>query len=154
MKFERPEQPHGEHLQREFLQRFATAFASLNADNLERLGQLYSDDVHFQDPLHEINGLAAMHAYFKELYANVQELHFQFYGFDQLYPGAGYLRWKMTYRHPRLKGGQTIEVDGCSHLLWRDKVYAHRDYFDAGALLYEHLPLMGRVIHWLKGRLA
>ncbi|MEN0105301.1 MAG: nuclear transport factor 2 family protein [Pseudomonas sp.] len=154
MKFERPEQPAGEHQQREFLQRFATAFAGLNADNLERLSQLYTDDVRFQDPLHEITGLPAMQDYFRELYSNVQALSFQFYGFDQLYPGAGYLRWKMTYCHPRLNGGQPIEVDGCSHLMWRDKVYFHRDYFDAGALLYEHLPLMGRVIRWLKGRLA
>jgi hypothetical protein len=154
MKFERPEQPQGEHLQREFLQRFATDFASLNADNLERLGHLYSHDVHFQDPLHEIQGLPALTQYFKELYANVQDLQFQFYGFDQLYPGAGYLRWKMSYRHPRLNGGQLIEVQGCSHLLWRDKVYAHHDYFDAGALLYEHLPVMGRLIRWLKRRLV
>jgi len=139
---------------RDFLQRFAHAFAALNADNLDTLGQLYSDDVRFQDPLHEIHGLPAMRAYFEQLYANVQDLHFQFHGFDELTPGAGYLRWTMTYRHPRLNGGKAIEVDGCSHLLWHDKVYAHRDYFDAGALLYEHLPVMGRVIHWLKGRLA
>lgn len=154
MTFERAQAPDPEHPQCEFLQRFATAFAGLNASNLERLSELYTDDIHFQDPLHEIHGLPAVHTYFRELYSNVQSLEFHFYGFDQLYPGAGYLRWKMSYRHPRLKGGQLIEVQGCSHLLWRDKVYAHRDYFDAGALLYEHLPLMGRLIHWLKGRLA
>ncbi|MGY4533799.1 hypothetical protein ACVW0Y_002932 [Pseudomonas sp. TE3786] len=154
MKFEQPDPSNDGQAQREFLQRFATAVASLDANNLERLSELYSADVRFEDPLHEIHGLAALTRYFHELYANVQELHFQFYGFDQLYPGAGYLRWKMTYRHPRLNGGRQIEVDGCSHLLWRDKVYAHRDYFDAGALLYEHLPLLGRLIRWLKGRLA
>ena len=36
----------------------------------------------------------------------------------------------------------------------RDRVHFHQDYFDAGALLYEHLPLMGGAIRWLKGRLA
>jgi hypothetical protein len=61
----------------------------------------------------------------------------------------------MTYRHPRLKQGEPILVQGCSHLLWTDdKVFQHRDFFDAGALLYEHLPVMGRMIRWLKGRLA
>ena len=53
-----------------------------------------------------------------------------------------------------LRGGAPISVDGCSHLLWWDKVYQHRDYFDACAMLYEHLPLMGGVIAWLKRRLA
>ena len=134
----------------EFLEHFARQFAGLNKDNLQRLGELYSDDVHFTDPLHDVHGLSDLRGYFAKLYANVSELSFDFRGFDQVREGEGYLRWVMSYRHPRLDGGRLITVDGCSHLLWRDKVYRHRDYFDAGALLYEHLPVLGRVIAWLK----
>ena len=134
----------------EFLEHFARQFAGLNKDNLQRLGELYSDDVHFTDPLHDVHGLSDLRIYFAKLYANVSELSFDFRGFDQVREGEGYLRWVMSYRHPRLDGGRLITVDGCSHLLWRDKVYRHRDYFDAGALLYEHLPVLGRVIAWLK----
>lgn len=138
----------------DFLRQFAERFAGLDASNLDRLGELYSDDILFRDPLHEVRGLPAVRGYFGELYANVSELRFDFYGFDQSAEGEGYLRWTMSYRHPRLRGGELIRVEGCSHLRWRDKVYQHRDYFDAGALLYEHLPILGRVIAWLKGRLA
>ena len=138
----------------DFLRQFAERFAGLDASNLDRLGELYSDDILFRDPLHEVRGLPAVRGYFGELYANISELRFDFYGFDQSAEGEGYLRWTMSYRHPRLRGGQLIRVEGCSHLRWRDKVYQHRDYFDAGALLYEHLPILGRVIAWLKGRLA
>ena len=138
----------------DFLRRFATEFAALDAGNLARLGELYSDDVLFRDPLHEVRGLPALQRYFAEMYANVGRLDFDFHGFDQVYDGEGYLRWTMHFRHPRLRGGAPISVDGCSHLLWWDKVYQHRDYFDAGAMLYEHLPLMGGVIAWLKRRLA
>ncbi|MEE1947956.1 nuclear transport factor 2 family protein [Pseudomonas alcaligenes] len=138
----------------DFLRRFATEFAALDAGNLARLGELYSDDVLFRDPLHEVRGLPALQRYFAEMYANVGRLDFDFHGFDQVCDGEGYLRWTMHFRHPRLRGGAPISVDGCSHLLWRDKVYQHRDYFDAGAMLYEHLPLMGGVIAWLKRRLA
>lgn len=138
----------------DFLRRFATDFAALDATRLQHLGELYSDDVLFRDPLHEVRGLPALQDYFTELYANVGRLEFDFHGFDQVCDGEGYLRWTMHFRHPRLRGGARISVDGCSHLLWWDKVYQHRDYFDAGALLYEHLPLMGGVITWLKRRLA
>ncbi|RMQ45518.1 hypothetical protein ALQ04_03744 [Pseudomonas cichorii] len=138
----------------EFLQRFAHDFAALNKDNLERVGELYSDDVSFTDPLHQIHGLTAMRRYFAELYANVSELHFEFHRFDEVRPGEGYLVWTMSYSHPRLARGRLINVEGCSHLHWHEKVYRHRDYFDAGALLYEHLPIMGRLIAWLKKRLA
>ena len=138
----------------DFLHRFAHAFASLDAHNLDRLGALYSDDVRFSDPLHAIQGLPAMTRYFSELYGNVQGLRFDFQGIDPLRQGEGYLRWTLVYCHPRLNGGQPIQVQGCSHLMWHDKVFYHRDYFDAGALLYEQLPVLGRLIHWLKGRLA
>lgn len=138
----------------DFLASFATRFAALNKDNLELLGELYSDDVLFCDPLHELHGLTAVRRYFAELYANVEALRFEFHGYDQVAEGEGYLRWTMRYRHPRLRGGAEIAVEGCSHLLWRDRVYRHRDYFDAGALLYEHLPVLGSVIAWLKRRLA
>ena len=138
----------------EFLRRFAHQFCELNKDNLHRLVELYSDDIHFTDPLHEVQGLGQLNDYFKELYANVSELRFDFHGFDQIGDGEGYLRWVMSYRHPRLAGGKVIRVSGCSHLLWRDKVCRHLDYFDAGALLYEHVPVLGQVITWLKRRMG
>jgi hypothetical protein len=138
----------------DYLRQFAHDFAALNKDNLHLLGKLYSDDALFCDPLHEVRGLSNMQRYFGEMYANVSELRFDFYGFDQVRDGEGYLRWTMRYRHPRLRGGAEIAVEGCSHLLWHERVYQHRDYFDAGALLYEHLPLLGSVIAWLKRRLA
>jgi len=137
-----------------FLRQFAQRFAQLDKDNLQRLGELYTDDVRFTDPLHEVQGLGQLRGYFAELYANVSELRFDFHGFDQIAEGEGYLRWVMSYRHPRLADGRLIRVDGCSHLRWRDKVYCHRDYFDAGALLYEHLPVLGRAIAWLKRRMG
>lgn len=137
----------------DFLQRFSRAFTSLNKDNLDQLAVIYSEDIEFTDPLHTVHGLIELRRYFTELYAQVSELHFDFHGYDRLGPGQGYLRWTMTYRHPRLAHGKPIEVEGCSHLRWSEKVFYHRDYFDAGALLYEHLPVFGALIRWLKRRL-
>ncbi|WP_300627534.1 nuclear transport factor 2 family protein [Pseudomonas sp.] len=138
----------------DFLRRFGQTFATLDKHNLGLLDGLYSDDIVFADPLHEVHGLPELHRYFAQLYSNVEQLNFDFHGFDQTAEGEGYLRWTMSFRHPRLSGGKLIRVQGCSHLMWRDKVYRHRDYFDAGALLYEHLPVLGGVISWLKRRMG
>ncbi|WP_248748995.1 nuclear transport factor 2 family protein [Pseudomonas sp. MWU15-20650] len=138
----------------DFLRRFAHAFATLDKHNLDRLDSLYSADIIFVDPLHEIHGLPAMRHYFAELYSNVSQLRFDFHGFDPVADGEGYLRWKMSFCHPRLANGKVIQVEGCSHLMWHDKVYRHRDYFDAGAMLYEQLPVIGRMIRWLKRRVG
>ena len=140
----------------DFLQRFARDFAGLEASNLDRLGLLYADDIHFSDPLHEVHGLIDLSRYFEQLYANVSELDFDFSGFDEVRDGQGYLRWTMRYRHPRLNGGAPITLEGCSLLFWNaeGKVTRHQDFFDAGALLYEHIPLLGGAIRWLRRRLA
>ncbi|SFU00714.1 nuclear transport factor 2 family protein [Pseudomonas marincola] len=138
----------------DFLEQFARDFNALNAGNLDRLGEMYSDDLAFTDPMHSINGLSDFKAYMREMYANVEQIEFIFEGCDYVAEDQGYLRWTMRFRHPRLAAGKQIEVPGCSHLRWREKVYYHRDYFDAGAMLYEHLPVMGAVINWLKRRLA
>lgn len=138
----------------DFLRRFAHSFATLDKQNLQLLDSLYSEDIAFTDPLHEVHGLPALRRYFTELYSNVSQLQFDFHGFDAVAEGEGYLRWTMKFRHPRLSGGKVIQVQGCSHLMWHDKVYRHRDYFDAGALLYEHVPVLGRIVSWLKRRMG
>jgi hypothetical protein len=104
--------------------------------------------------LHRVEGLPALRDYFAQLYANVSDVRYDFHGYDETGPGEGYLRWTLRFRHPRLNGGAPIELPGCTYLRWNDRVYLHRDFFDAGALLYEHLPLFGPLIRWLKRRLA
>ena len=53
----------------DYLERFAQRFSELDASNLERLGELYSDDIQFRDPLHQVQGLSALRTYFDQLYA-------------------------------------------------------------------------------------
>ena len=103
----------------DFLHDFARRFAALDASKLHTLHELYSDDIQFRDPLHEIHGLAALQAYFAQLYANVSELSFTFHGYDQVQDGSGYLRWTLHYRHPRLSRGQVIA--GCGQVLESQK---------------------------------
>jgi len=137
----------------DFLRLFADNFSQLGKDNLHRLNQMYSQDVYFCDPLQEVQGLRSLRGHFANLYGNAEQLDFDFRGFDYVREGEGYLRWQMSFRHPHLRAGQLIEVEGCSHLKWRDKVYCHRDYFDAGAMVYEHVPVVGRLIRWLKAKM-
>ncbi|MEW9678073.1 nuclear transport factor 2 family protein [Pseudomonas sp. TE50-2] len=137
-----------------YLQQFAERFAQLDGDRLDALENLYSEDITFRDPLHRIDGLKDLRAYFAQLYANAHDIRYVFAGADEVIPGQGYLRWTLQFRHPRLAGGRPVSLQGCSYLHWRDRVYFHQDFFDAGALLYEHIPLMGGAIRWLKGRLA
>ena len=64
------------------------------------------------------------------------------------------LFWQMQYRHPKLNKGEIVRVDGMSQLKFHQRIYFHRDYFDLGQMLYEHLPCMGGLIRLLKDRAA
>lgn len=134
---------------------FASTFAELDRHNLHRLTEIYSADIHFTDPLHDVQGLEAMRAYFEQMYANVTSIDFDFHQCVSVSESQALLRWTMTFCHPKLKKGQPIKIDGCSYIFFHNqRVSRHIDYYDAGALLYEHIPVMGGIIRWLKGRLA
>ncbi len=134
---------------------FLAVYNRLTIDNLDLLDRIYSADIEFCDPAHEIRGLEALRRYFAELYRNVDSIGFSFNRRHRV-DSEAYLSWRMSFRHPKLARGRTIEVDGLSYLQFDDtgKVSYHRDYFDLGAMLYEHLPLLGRLVKTIKRRLG
>ncbi|MDR9440888.1 MAG: nuclear transport factor 2 family protein [Halomonas sp.] len=137
------------------LEAFCAFFNKLDKTCTKKLYQVYTADVEFIDPLHHIKGREALEGYFCTLYDNVTSCQFTFYETLQRQDTA-FITWTMHLVHPRLDGGHRVEVEGCSHLLFAEdgRVVRHRDYFDAGALLYERLPVMGPAVRWVKRQLT
>jgi limonene-1,2-epoxide hydrolase len=144
--------------------RVRAIFNAMNRDNLHLVDELYAPEVLFVDPFHRIQGRDALRDYYRKMYADVQAIRFDFSDATET-PADRVLYWTMPYRHPRLGGGKPISLEGCSRLVFADadvgagvggdaagKVILHRDYFDAGALLYEHIPLLGRGIRFIRER--
>lgn len=136
------------------LERFRNLFNSLDARNLNKLSSVYSEDVQFQDPLSSVSGLDPLTHYFAGAYANVLSCNFEF-GEAVINREHVAITWIMRLRHKRIRRGREILVHGMSRLIIHNgKVTYHRDYFDVGQLLYEHLPVIGRFIHWLRKQAA
>lgn len=133
------------------LENFMSTYLQLDKTNLELLDKIYRDDIVFTDPLHRIEGLANLKNYFSYMYDNVQSIHFD-YESQICTDNEASIQWLMTFRHKKLNNAKSIEVNGSSHLRFDDKVYYHRDYFDAGQMLYEHIPLVRRLISFIKKR--
>ena len=137
------------------MKNFLEVFNSLTSENLHRLDEIYTSDIRFVDPAHEITGIEKLRDYFAKLYANVTSVNFDFH--EVVSDGlSGYVQWDMHFAHPRLKGGRTIIVPGASFLRFSStgKVSYHRDYFDLGSMLYQHLPLIGSVVRSINRRLG
>jgi hypothetical protein len=134
---------------------FLEMYNSLHADNLHRLREVYRRDVRFVDPAHEIDGLDNLVSYFENMYKNVSSIGFTFT--EPVFDGTdGYVSWEMTFSHKRLAGGRRLQVDGLTHVRMDGEgmVYFHRDYFDLGAMVYEHVPVLGRIIQTIRKRLG
>ena len=140
----------------QILKDFKQLYNRLDRDTLsfELLNSVYADNIKFEDCFHNIQGINSLFEYFDNLYENVKYIHFDFEN-HWINGDSGMLTWTMSYQHPKLNGGELIFVKGASHLNFEQgKVASHRDYFDGGALLYEHIPILKRIIFFLKNRLA
>ena len=135
------------------LDRVRAIFNAMGRDSLHLVDEIYSPTVLFVDPFHRIEGRPALREYYRKMYADVQSIRFDFSG-ETAAADDVVLYWTMTYSHPRLRGGAPISLEGCSRLAFGPdgKVVLHRDYFDAGALLYEHVPLLGRAVRFIRER--
>lgn len=134
---------------------FKNLYQTLNASNCKTdiVDQVYRSDVLFQDSFHRIEGLYAMKEYFNALYLNLKSSEFVFH--DQwIGNGSAMLTWTMTYSHRKLNRGESISIEGATEIRFDEKIYFHKDYFDGGGLLYEHVPVLGSVIKQLKKYMA
>ncbi|WP_158969804.1 nuclear transport factor 2 family protein [Paraglaciecola sp. L3A3] len=129
---------------------FIQVYQRLNKDNLYQLKDIYHGDIQFIDPLHTVHGMQQLEQYFSHLYANVESIEFTI---EECFESndRGFLYWTMTYRHTSLNGGKPISVKGHSRLKFQQQlVIFHQDYLDTNAMLFEHIPVIGRLIKYLK----
>jgi hypothetical protein len=134
------------------IERFKAYFKILHESDLSQLRDLYSQQILFKDPVHEIRGLVELEDYFTSLCADLSDCRFEYLD-EMITDQAAYVKWMMHFKHPKL-GNRLISVRGVSHLKISDKIDYHEDFYDMGAMLYEQLPLIGNVTRWLRLRLA
>ena len=135
------------------IERFKAFYRELKPEKFDQIEELYAPAIIFKDPVHQIRGVDYLHRYFVDLCADLDSCRFEF--LDELSQhDSCYIKWDMHFSHPRL-GQEVISVRGMTQLkLKEEKIIYHEDVYDLGAMLYEHLPLIGSATRWLKKRLA
>lgn len=127
-------------------------YSALKTSKMEQLNDLYAPDIRFTDPVHQVQGLENLTEYLENTIKNVEYCHFTFTN-ELFSETGGYLTWDMHFAHPKLRGGKEIIVPGVSQLVFNQelgKIQAHTDFYDMGALLYEHIPGVGWVTKKVK----
>ena len=133
---------------------FMQVYNTLSIDNLTLLSSIYDERITFVDPVHTIEGLPDLYNYFENLYQNLRSCDFVIE--DVIVDDShAAIYWAMTYQHAKFNKGKPVTIAGNSYIKGEnDKVIYHRDYFDLGAMVYEQLPVIGRLIRWIKRQVA
>lgn len=135
----------------EIIEKFKEYYTDLDMFDQVALGVVYEENIQFTDPIHSLNGLSSLHEYFKGMADNVEHCTFDFHR-QVSQESSAYLEWNMKLT---MKGSQKIIVaPGVTYIEFGDKVSLHRDYFDAGAMFYENVPILRSIIRYIKKRIA
>lgn len=114
---------------------------------------VYSHDIVFRDPLHEIQGLNVLIEYMENMYGNVRSCEFVYLD-EWVKDGSACIKWDMVFSHKRLAFGRKITVRGMTHISFNQRIESHEDVFDLGAMIYQNIPVLGKLVRWLNSRLS
>jgi ketosteroid isomerase-like protein len=136
---------------RERLVQNMNAFNVEGPQAVERIPDLYAEDVVFQDPIQTVHGLAPFLETNRRMMGRAKALEVEiadvFEAGDQIF-----CSWKMRYV-PKM--GPAIAIDGCTHCRVRDgKIVYHRDYWDLLGSVVESLPVVAPVYKMLVKKLG
>lgn len=131
--------------------RFCKVYGTLNANNVDKIADVYDENIVFVDPLHRIEGLEALKRYMANMYVNLTDYSIEIKETVQQQDLA-YVNWDLAFQHPKLNQGKQVSFPGVTRLVIREKIIFHQDFFDAAAMLYEFIPLLGSAVKWIKKR--
>lgn len=133
--------------------RIVAYFETLTPHSVAELGTLYDGQARFKDPFNEVQGVAAIRPIFEHMFVALQAPRFVITA--QVLQGSQcFLTWEFRFRFRNFQRDTEQTIRGASHLLLSEQglITLHRDYWDAAEELYEKLPLVGRLMRWLKER--
>ncbi|MEM7650766.1 MAG: nuclear transport factor 2 family protein [Pseudomonadota bacterium] len=127
-------------------------FEKLNARSIRLIEKIAAPGIRFKDPFNDVQGVDAFERIFEHMFANIDSPKFEVQDYAWGKEGhTAYLRWVLHYK---LKG-QSRRIDGMSEVMFSKdgKLMSHIDHWDAGEQFYEHIPVLGALIRFVKSKL-
>ena len=129
-------------------------FKQLQSNTMYLVDQFYAEDIHFIDPIVELHDREAMRHYYESSYSGADTVTFTVpsvldQGDEQV------IVWEMTLISKKLNKGNPIVVQGASHIRYNSegKAVYHRDYFDMGQMIYDHVPFVRGMVKFVDKRM-
>lgn len=123
--------------------------------DFDQLSRFISPDIHFVDPFNDTIGLAQYRIILEDMRTQLSELNIEVLESAMAGEQKALLRWRLSGRLNAF-GGRPWMVEGCAAIAFDERglVAEHLDYWDAAGGLYESLPVIGRIMRYLRKRLS
>ncbi|BFT29770.1 nuclear transport factor 2 family protein [Alteromonas sp. D210916BOD_24] len=139
------------------IERFCDIYADICQISPDELNAIYAKDIVFIDPITTHRGLEDVKTYFARLLDKAESCRFSISDVFECHgPNTNVTHvanWTMTL--VLLKSNKVIYLDGTTQLSVKDNIIVyHKDYYDLGEMVYEHIPVLGFLIRTIKRKLA
>lgn len=132
---------------------FKQFYKIFNSETPAQLPRFYHPAVTFKDPIHELKGIAALTDYFASFYNEEAQYEFEFIN-EVITHDQAFFQWKMHYSHPRLANGKPLLLNGGTLIKFNTQIIYHEDFYDMGAMIYKHIPVLGWAVKKINARIA
>ncbi len=130
--------------------RFAAFFKDVTPESIHaQTAGLYAENVWFNDTLKTLHGREAVKSYFLKISSNTGFMRCNVLDFAR--SGSNYyVRWTMDVQFKNSK--ETIRTIGMTQLRFdsEGRIIFHQDFWDSGAGFFEHVPVLGAAVRWIK----
>jgi hypothetical protein len=133
--------------------RFKQLYKKFNQETIDKLPDIYSPQVVFKDPVHQLQGIHELSNYFAGFCSDDLQCEFTIYN-EIISHNQAFFQWKMDYQHPRLESGKPLTLDGSSLIKFNSHITFHQDFYDMGAMIYQHVPVLGWVVRKVNAKIA
>ena len=140
------------------LAKYIQYYETLTRRSIRLIEKVAEPGMAYKNPFYDVAGIDAVENLLAQLFARGENPKFKIrdYSWGQnAGPEEGgetaYIRWGFSGDFK----GKRRYIEGMSEVLFsrRGLVLSHIDHWDAGAQVYEQIPVLGAVIRWAKGRL-
>lgn len=132
---------------------FKEFYNIFNSETPAQLPRFYHPAVTFKDPIHELKGIAALTDYFASFCNANTQYRFEFIN-EVITHDQAFFQWRMYYSHPRLANGKPLQLNGGSLIKFNTQIIYHEDFYDMGAMIYQHIPVLGWAVKKINARIA
>lgn len=141
------------------LAKYIQYYETLTRRSIRLIEKVAEPGMVFKNPFYDIAGLEEFEELLGRLFARTENQKFKVRDYSWGENGEGeegggevaYLRWSFSCDYK----GKRRYIEGMSEILFsrRGLVLSHADHWDAAGQVYEHVPLLGALLRWIKGKL-